>query len=203
MSKMGLHDPFRHFKHKLWPKEGSGVKLVVWFPIIKNKKLPWFPCVQVVCDILLEILWQGLQLCFTRHLHQRSTHEVMGPQSHENPNFGNFWTLTWESQDKCHLGVSHVARHKVFYKGKVVASLKFGPWWVLWIHVCVWFVLTPKTSNLRTKQLVVLFVQVRVSDWCLSFVLVPILKLQHSPLPLKCYKLRRVPQLFIFSLFSS
>jgi hypothetical protein len=22
MSKMGLHDPFGHFKHKLWPKEG-------------------------------------------------------------------------------------------------------------------------------------------------------------------------------------
>jgi hypothetical protein len=28
MSKMGLHDPFGHLKHKLWPKEGSGVKLV-------------------------------------------------------------------------------------------------------------------------------------------------------------------------------
>jgi hypothetical protein len=29
MSKMGLHDPFGHFKHKLWPKEGLGVKLVI------------------------------------------------------------------------------------------------------------------------------------------------------------------------------
>jgi hypothetical protein len=27
MSKMGLHDSFGHFKHKLWPKEGPGVKL--------------------------------------------------------------------------------------------------------------------------------------------------------------------------------
>jgi hypothetical protein len=26
MSKMGLHDPFGHFKHKLWPKKGQGVK---------------------------------------------------------------------------------------------------------------------------------------------------------------------------------
>ncbi len=24
---MGLHDPFGFLKHKLWPKEGSGVKL--------------------------------------------------------------------------------------------------------------------------------------------------------------------------------
>jgi len=29
MSKMGLHDPFGHLKHKLWPKEGPGVKLAI------------------------------------------------------------------------------------------------------------------------------------------------------------------------------
>jgi len=27
MSKMGLHDPFGHLKHKLWPKERPKVKL--------------------------------------------------------------------------------------------------------------------------------------------------------------------------------
>jgi hypothetical protein len=29
MSEMGLHDPFEHLKHKLWPKERPGVKLVI------------------------------------------------------------------------------------------------------------------------------------------------------------------------------
>jgi hypothetical protein len=29
MSKMGLHCPFEHFKHKLWPKEKLGVKLAI------------------------------------------------------------------------------------------------------------------------------------------------------------------------------
>jgi hypothetical protein len=29
MSKMGSHDPFGHFKHKLWPKEGPKVKLAI------------------------------------------------------------------------------------------------------------------------------------------------------------------------------
>jgi hypothetical protein len=29
MFKMGLHDPFGHFKHKLWPKEGPKVKLPI------------------------------------------------------------------------------------------------------------------------------------------------------------------------------
>jgi hypothetical protein len=29
MSKMGLHDPFEYLKHKLWPKEGLGVKVSI------------------------------------------------------------------------------------------------------------------------------------------------------------------------------
>ncbi len=29
MSKMGLHVPFEYLKHKLWPKEGLGVKVPI------------------------------------------------------------------------------------------------------------------------------------------------------------------------------
>jgi len=29
MSKMGSHDPFKYLKHKLWPKEGLGIKLLI------------------------------------------------------------------------------------------------------------------------------------------------------------------------------
>jgi hypothetical protein len=29
MFKMGSHDPFGYLKHKLWPKEGPGVKLPI------------------------------------------------------------------------------------------------------------------------------------------------------------------------------
>jgi len=45
MSKMGLHDPFGHFKHKLWPKEESGLKLTTRLPTIKSQESPRFPCV--------------------------------------------------------------------------------------------------------------------------------------------------------------
>ncbi len=38
----------------------------------------------------------------------------MGPQSCENPNFGNFKTLG----TKCHLDVGLMERHKVYYKGE-------------------------------------------------------------------------------------
>ena len=54
MSKMGLHNPFGHLKHKLWPKKGSGIKLAIWLPTIKSWESPQYPCVQVVCDIFLE-----------------------------------------------------------------------------------------------------------------------------------------------------
>jgi hypothetical protein len=39
------------------------------------------------------------------------------------------------SRTKCHLDVGLVERHRVYYKGKVVASPKSRPWWVLWIRV--------------------------------------------------------------------
>jgi hypothetical protein len=29
MSEMGLHDPFGHMKHKLWPKEGPEIELEI------------------------------------------------------------------------------------------------------------------------------------------------------------------------------
>jgi hypothetical protein len=91
-SKMGLHDSFEHLKHKLWPKEGSGIKLTIWLPTIKSRESPQFACVQVACDIPLESFCQWLKLCFKPHLNQRSTHKIMGPQSCRNPNGGNFET---------------------------------------------------------------------------------------------------------------
>jgi hypothetical protein len=49
-------------------------------------------------------------------------------------------------------------------RGMVVASPKFGSWWVLWIYVCLWLVRAPKVLWLCTNQLV-WFVQVRENNW--------------------------------------
>jgi len=54
MSKMALHEPFGHLQHKLWLKERPGVKLAVWLPTTKSRKLIRFRGVQVKCDTLLE-----------------------------------------------------------------------------------------------------------------------------------------------------
>jgi len=45
ISKMGSHRSFGHLKHKLRPKEGPGVKLVVWLPTTKSRESTQFPCV--------------------------------------------------------------------------------------------------------------------------------------------------------------
>jgi hypothetical protein len=114
MYKMGLHDPFGHFKHKLWPKEGPGVKLAIWLPTTKSQESPRFLHIQVTCNISLKVFQRGLQLCFRSHLNQRSARKIMGPQSHRSPSCENFGSLT----TKWHLGVGPMARHIVYYKGE-------------------------------------------------------------------------------------
>jgi hypothetical protein len=53
------------------------------------------------------------------------------------------------------LDVGLMERHKVYYKGKVVASPKSGPWWILWARICLWLFLTPKVLQLCINQLVI------------------------------------------------
>jgi hypothetical protein len=84
---------------------------------------------------------------------------------------------------KWHLGAGPVARHKVYYKGEVVASPKSGPWWVLWVRVCPWFVRAPKCSNYALINLLFgLCKPVWVSKFLVNLCS-PILELQHALLP--------------------
>jgi hypothetical protein len=112
---MGSHCPFGHLKHKLGPKERTGVKLAVWLPTTKSRESTQLPCVQATCDIPLESSWQGIQLCFRPHCDQRFAQEVMRPQSCGSPSYCNFGT-------KSHLDVAPAERRKVYYKG--------GRWWL-------------------------------------------------------------------------
>jgi hypothetical protein len=79
----------------------------------------------------------------------------------------------WEFQDS-HLGVSEqngiwVLAPWLSIKntiwGKVVASPKSGPWWVLWVHGYPRFVRASKVFQLCINQLVIWFVKVYVSNW--------------------------------------
>jgi hypothetical protein len=120
----------------------------------------------VAWHLPLESSWQGLQLCLKPHFNQRSAHKVIGLQSRKSLNLGNpdlgvlkqndIWVLApWPN-------INNIRR------GKVMASPKSEPWWVLWVRVCLWFIHAPKMSryaltNLmfglcRSKRIIDLFV---------------------------------------------
>jgi len=124
---------FGHLKHKLWSKEGSGIKLAIWLPTIKSQESPQFPCVQVACNISLERSQQGLQLCFRPNINPSFANKVMGPQSYKLRE-----SQLWEFRDS-HLGVPRQNAISILVPwpvteytivGKVVASPKSGLWWV-------------------------------------------------------------------------
>jgi len=72
-------------------------------------------------------------------------------------------------ETKSHLDVGLVERHKVYYKGEGGGFPKSGPWWVLWIQVCLWLVLAPKVFKLCTNHLVLVLCRpVWVVDACHS-----------------------------------
>jgi hypothetical protein len=54
MSKMASHEPFGHLQHKLWQKEGPGVKLAIWLLTSKSRESTRHQHVQVEYDTPLE-----------------------------------------------------------------------------------------------------------------------------------------------------
>jgi hypothetical protein len=133
---MGLHYSFGHLKHKLWPKEGPKVKLPVWLLTRKSQELTLFTQLQKAFDIFLESFWQELQLCFGLHFDPRPACKVMGLQSCGSPNWCNFGTPTRESQERKVIWMwAPWPATEYTIRGKVVASPKFGPWWVECVHV--------------------------------------------------------------------
>jgi hypothetical protein len=122
--------------------------------------------VQVVCFMLLRSSRQRLQRCFRLHLNKKFSQEVMNLKNGGNPNFRNFKTPDLKVMGQNDIWVQPLWQGtKNTIRGKVLASPKFRPWWILWIHVCLWWVCAPKVLQLHTNQLVVWFVQVYVNNW--------------------------------------
>jgi hypothetical protein len=155
MSKMASHEPFGHLQHKLWSKEGPGVKLAVWLPTTKSRESTRSRCVQVKCDMSLESSRRELQLWFRPRPDLSSGREVMDAQSPRSSNRDSFGTPLWESREKKIIWMQVWRRAtKNTIRGKVVASLESGPWWVKWVQGCPWFIPTPKGCRMNSNQLV-------------------------------------------------
>ncbi len=109
----GFVGPIWNLKHKLWPKEGSGINLTIWPRPIKVRIAP---ISQVACNIALESSWRGLQLCFRHHHNQKLAHKVMAPKFVGIPTMKISGLASLGT--KCHLDVGPVANHRVYYKGE-------------------------------------------------------------------------------------
>jgi hypothetical protein len=117
MFKMGLHDPFGHLKHKLWPKERSGVKLAIGVGGVQH--------------IVGKILTRSTTLL------QTSSQSKFYMRSYGPPKLRELLeSQLWQFRDS-HLGVSKQNAiwmwaswrgTKDTIRGKVLASSKSGPW---------------------------------------------------------------------------
>jgi hypothetical protein len=144
--------------------EGMNPHIPMWTPIL-GIRLPNFQREIVgvkthwieVFLISLKTSQQGLQLCFKPHFNQRFACKIMGPQSCWSPNLKILGLPLGSPGTKCHLDVGPVVATEYIIKGKVVASPKSRSWWVLWVRVCPWLVLTPIVLQLCTNQLIVWF----------------------------------------------
>jgi hypothetical protein len=121
MSKMASHESFGHLQHKLWSKEGPGVKLVIWLSTTKSRESTRSRGVQVKCDTLLKSSEGELQLCFKPLPNPRSGRKVMNAQSPRNPNRSSFGTPLWESREKVPFGCK--------CDGETQRILYGGRWW--------------------------------------------------------------------------
>jgi hypothetical protein len=123
---MSSHRPFRHLQHKLGAKEGSGVKLTIWLPIIKSQELtrPW--CAHGECDTPLESSQGELQGRFRPRPNRRSEQRVTTSWSPESPNRDNFGAISGlplgNPGSKSHSGVGcGGVTQKILYGGR---------WWL-------------------------------------------------------------------------
>jgi hypothetical protein len=113
---MGSYDPFRHLKHKLWPKERSGVKFDS--RPLKVENWPDF----LVCKWHATHRWKdlnegdkfSLDLISIRGLHAK----LWGPKVARVSTLGILRFPFGSHEKKCHLDVPLTERHKIYYKGE-------------------------------------------------------------------------------------
>jgi hypothetical protein len=158
---MVSHWSFGHLQLKLWAKEGAGVKLTIWLPTIKSLESTFSRPPNWECNMALERSRRGLQLWFRLRCDQTQQSGVMSSQSPGTPTgiiSGQFRNSNLGVPGKCaiRMQLSRGAVENTIW-GKVVASLEFEPWWILWIKVPVVCPNTQGCSRMWTNHFVVCF----------------------------------------------
>jgi hypothetical protein len=126
MSKMGSHCSFEHLKHKLWPKEGPGVKLT---PDQKKSGIdPIYMAVDNVPHTVGKFLTRATTLLQTALRSEVCSQSYGAPKS-QSLDWRDFGTPTLESRERKAIWMWAPWRGPEYtIRGKVVASPKSGPW---------------------------------------------------------------------------
>jgi hypothetical protein len=121
MSKMGLDDPFRYLKHKLWQKKGKKSNCQFDSRPLKVRNRPdlfafkWH--VIYLWNSFDEVYYFVLDLTSIGVLHKK-----LWARKSRKSRFQEFWDSqlgsSWESREKWHLGAGPMAKHIEYYKGE-------------------------------------------------------------------------------------
>jgi len=154
MSKMGLHCPFKYLTHKLWPKEGLGIKLAIWLPTTKSRDF-------IVCRWSATCRWKdldegynfALDLILIQGLHVK----LWGPKIAGVPTLAILGLPFGSLETKSNLDVGPVGSHIVYYKGEGGGFPQVQAVVSLVSPNCLWLILAPKVLQQCTNQLVAWF----------------------------------------------
>jgi hypothetical protein len=113
MSEMGSHVAFEYLKHKLWPKEGSRVKVPIWLPTTKSQKSPLiYLCAGDMPNIFGKILTRAIILLWTS-FQLKVCKKNYRPLKLQEYQFQEFWnSRLGNPKTKWHLSVTPMAKHK-------------------------------------------------------------------------------------------
>jgi hypothetical protein len=166
MFNMGLDDPFGHLRHKLWPKEVKlESQMVVWLPTIKSQELPDFIAFRWHAKYSWKALDKGYNFASNLISIGGLSTKLWAPKVVGVLTLGILELPLGSPRTKWHLSDGPVARHKVYYKGE---GGGFSQVWavVSLMSPCLSMACScTKMLQLPTNQLVVWFVQIRVSNW--------------------------------------
>jgi hypothetical protein len=164
MFKMGFHDPFGHFKQSYDQKKGHESNWQFDSQPLKVGNHPNFLVFRWHATYRWKILNEVYNFASDLISIGDLRTKLWAPKVVGVPTMGISGFQLGSPETKWHSGADPMANHKVYYKGKVVASPKSEPWRVLWVHGYLWFVRAPKCSNYALTNLFG-FVQVLVSKW--------------------------------------
>jgi hypothetical protein len=150
---MGSHCSFGYLKHKLWPKEGLGVKLRV--ELSTTKKLGINSIYVVVRGVR-----HTVEKLSTRTLLHTTLQFKVCSQSYGAPKLRESHLVRFLDchsgvpRKKSHLDVGFVANHRVYYKEEGGGLPQIQAVVNLVCSCCLWLVLAPRVLQICTNHFV-------------------------------------------------